>query len=1260
MEVVSVNWKAQPLFVSLLLLVSIIPLGLSAQTLEPQEVLFVPWGDDGAAGVRHQDEPGCRIGPQSIRVEDGDGTISILDPLDAAVKCYLNGTFVSSYQVPSDSRDFLWASSDEYFVLAGNRILHYRHGNVIARFGPGASLPLIRQIGHAEESLIVTNHDGSYSLLSHEFAAVRGKPVPTAVRRSPALAEVLFDNRDGGGATSIELPVPSGNLGGLQVVGTDARGRVFLDIHLVEQAVPLEVRREIWILDASGERQGLIHIPTHYFTRMFRDLELTPSGDLYHMISAEDGIHVLKWSLQGISGDVFSGKYPVRFRTKLHYNFQTDNAYDRETPNRKFRGGRATVTRAEALATAETYAQHSWTATADNISDGVEMAPDGNLVETPGWIVIGLNDRIPYKWGGTDTLAEFDGGIAAGNFAGDIHLDDSSSYAHGVDCSGFICRCWNTVADYTTREMVDPAYGPITLPYSHWDEILPGDAIHKEGHVRMAVESFEDGSILVVESAGSATNWSVGYTTYLMTDLEGYSPRYYVEMDGAPIFGTITSAQNGNWTDPLTWLSGVVPTSQDDVMIAAGDTITVAEYNAECKSVTFGGESAQIKMYSTSRLNVYGDFTLFSTSHCVFDEYWSSNDAKIRFTGSAVQTLNGWNPSGGSTSFRDVIVDKDGGRVTTDGTDMRLGIQNSLEIIAGRFELAEGDDIEGRWATSGNYTGNALPNVIVYPDGEFYMLDGDGAHHMRSDYDSGVSTPIGVFSVFGSATFRDGSTIEINLSGVDIESGGKLITSTGMGNGQFDCGAVHIKPDGELENYTTSDCWGASAVVTLDEGGLFDTKGSTTVFPAAFNNSGTVRYSREGTTDQAVVDMDYKRLLVSLDPDNNKNWVMAGNHLVADTLRVNYSANLVLTAVAPQTLSVGSLLWLTSGLVDNSDANVALTMADGGRVQRAVGVLTDAPVFAGQVDVRYTNNSAQVTTGPEVPTAAGVIDDFEVSGDASVVLSADIEVGGVCATSGNDLVTGPYTVTLGAAGSLAEPPGFTVLGTVAVSRTAAQSLNQTFGNVGLEILADGAAPGVTGVVRTTGTARSIEGDDGIERSFTITPSNNAGLDATVVFHYDESELNGLAENTLRLYESFDDGASWSDPLGTVDEAGDAVTATGISSFALLTAGEDNSGVAVDDGVLPERTAFVSQHPNPFNPATRISFDLEMAGPVEVGIFDVRGQHVATLARGTLVQGRHSLTWSGLDDAGQAVASGVYFCRLSAAGETLTIKMLLAR
>lgn len=809
----------------------------------------------------------------------------------------------------------------------------------------------------------------------------------------------------------------------------------------------------------------------------------------------------------------------------------------------------------------------------------------------------------------------------------------------------------------------------------------------------------------------------------------------------------ITSAGvNGVWTDPGTWVDGVVPTSADDVVIAAGDTITVQEYTAECRDVSFGADSAQIKMNSESLLSVYGDFTLFSTSHCVFDEYWSSNDAKIRFVGSAEQILAGWSTSGGSTSFRDVIVDKDGGKLTTDGSGMRLGIQNSLEIVQGLFELAESDDLEGRWATSGNYTGNPLPDVTIQVDGEFYMVNGASVHHIRSDYDSGTGTsmPIGVFTIYGTATFIDASTIKFNLSGIDVEDGGKLITSTGMGVGRFECGPLHIKAGGEVEHYTTSDCWGTSAVVTLDAGGQFDTKASTTVFPAVFTNNGQVRYSREATTDQTVVDMDYTDLLFSLDSDNNKNWELADNRTVSGTLRVNYDANLVLTADASQSLNVGSLLWLTSGQLDNSDADVALTMADGAMIQRAAGALTDAPFFAGLVDVRYTSNSVQVTTGPEVPAATGVIDDFEVSGDAAVDLGADIEVGGVCTTSGNDLITGPYIVTLGPAASLVESPGLTVLGTVSTSRTVSQSVNEIFGGIGLEVLAAGAAPGLTDIVRTTGPDASKDASTGIKRVFDIAMANNAGLDATVNFHYDESELDGLAENTLAVF-SFN-GLGWDPYTSSTDPAGDVVTAPGLDSFTKLTLSTEGavptmlqtldvvargsaidiswrtfepiraedyritryeiggSGVELENRVIVDdafsfsfiddtcgpgksyryrvevsdesgswvlfETQYVEtpllgaqlaqNHPNPFNPSTDIQYTLPAGGHVVLDIFDVSGSLVHRLVDAMQERGTHSATWTGVDQSGRPVPSGVYFYMLSTGDELQMKKMMLVR
>ncbi len=90
------------------------------------------------------------------------------------------------------------------------------------------------------------------------------------------------------------------------------------------------------------------------------------------------------------------------------------------------------------------------------------------------------------------------------------------------------------------------------------------------------------------------------------------------------------------------------------------------------------------------------------------------------------------------------------------------------------------------------------------------------------------------------------------------------------------------------------------------------------------------------------------------------------------------------------------------------------------------------------------------------------------------------------------------------------------------------------------------------------------------------------------------------------------------------------------------------------------TALGQNYPNPFNPATKIPFTLEDAGPVVVRVFDVRGAHIATVFDGTLGEGRHSLAWSGRDDAGRPVASGLYLYTLNAGKRTLSRKMLLVK
>jgi len=74
----------------------------------------------------------------------------------------------------------------------------------------------------------------------------------------------------------------------------------------------------------------------------------------------------------------------------------------------------------------------------------------------------------------------------------------------------------------------------------------------------------------------------------------------------------------------------------------------------------------------------------------------------------------------------------------------------------------------------------------------------------------------------------------------------------------------------------------------------------------------------------------------------------------------------------------------------------------------------------------------------------------------------------------------------------------------------------------------------------------------------------------------------------------------------------------------------------------------------------IRYAVPVAQDVELAIYDLRGQRVRTLVRDVVPAGSHAVTWQGQDDAGRQVASGTYFYRLTAGGESIVRKMLLVK
>jgi hypothetical protein len=160
-------------------------------------------------------------------------------------------------------------------------------------------------------------------------------------------------------------------------------------------------------------------------------------------------------------------------------------------------------TRDETLRIARSFCEHRWDAADKNVFHGKDR--DGIEVNTPNrtdtqpeenlWSV-GANTGVPYKWGGFDTPQSFDAGIKAGKAAGDIYSSDKrrlggaavSSHAVGIDCSGFISRCWKLEKKQSTSTLPS-----ICKKLASPSELKTGDIMDAPGgHVILFAKWLDD------------------------------------------------------------------------------------------------------------------------------------------------------------------------------------------------------------------------------------------------------------------------------------------------------------------------------------------------------------------------------------------------------------------------------------------------------------------------------------------------------------------------------------------------------------------------------------------------------------------------------------------------------------------------------------------------------------------------------------------------------------------------------------------------
>ncbi|MFA5498544.1 MAG: SBBP repeat-containing protein [Candidatus Cloacimonadia bacterium] len=102
-------------------------------------------------------------------------------------------------------------------------------------------------------------------------------------------------------------------------------------------------------------------------------------------------------------------------------------------------------------------------------------------------------------------------------------------------------------------------------------------------------------------------------------------------------------------------------------------------------------------------------------------------------------------------------------------------------------------------------------------------------------------------------------------------------------------------------------------------------------------------------------------------------------------------------------------------------------------------------------------------------------------------------------------------------------------------------------------------------------------------------------------------------------------------------------------------------VSIDEEFhLPLKTELHCNYPNPFNPDTKLSFNLAEPGFVKIDVYNLHGQFIKTLTNAYYSSGRYTIVWDGSDSSNKQVGSGIYFYRMKTKDYIKTRRMSLIK
>jgi photosystem II stability/assembly factor-like uncharacterized protein len=100
---------------------------------------------------------------------------------------------------------------------------------------------------------------------------------------------------------------------------------------------------------------------------------------------------------------------------------------------------------------------------------------------------------------------------------------------------------------------------------------------------------------------------------------------------------------------------------------------------------------------------------------------------------------------------------------------------------------------------------------------------------------------------------------------------------------------------------------------------------------------------------------------------------------------------------------------------------------------------------------------------------------------------------------------------------------------------------------------------------------------------------------------------------------------------------------------------NSSGINMVSSVIPKEYKLYNNYPNPFNPTTKIKFDILKNGLTKITVYDMLGREIKTLINENLTAGSYEVEWNATN-----FSSGIYFYKMTSGNFTSIKKMVLLK